>query len=446
MAASASAIARVLATPSPASRVLSAFRVEWRKLTSQFATRVLTLICVLGPFAFAAILKLQSSTPSDTLFGIWVHSSGFAVGLVILSFAGQWGFPVIAGVIAGDMFSAEDRYGTWKTLLTRSRTRRELFIGKVLAAAAMAAAIALATAVASTVAGLLVIGDQPLVGLGGTLIPGGRSLLLVTVSWAVDLLPLLAFVTIAVVFSTLTRNGILGVLGPVLVALVMQLLALIGSGVWVHTLLVSSAFGGWHGLFADPAFSTPLIVGSLVSLAWIATCLAASWAVLARRDFAGVAVPRRVGWRGPVRAALVGAATLVVLTAATNWGPTGVTAQRLDRAFAPTFNRLTVRQQRLLGRRVPAGARLNQLTSCSRRSGAAGGPGDDWACNVTVLIPQSGPTPYQQTVSYDVSVQSDGCYKADSPPTFVGQQLMRVPHGRTVVNPLFTVYGCFNTF
>ena len=63
-----------------------------------------------------------------------MHSSGFAVSLVILGFAGQWGFPVIAGVVAGDILSSEDRYGTWKTVLTRSRTRGDLFAGKVLAA------------------------------------------------------------------------------------------------------------------------------------------------------------------------------------------------------------------------------------------------------------------------------------------------------------------------
>ena len=66
---------------------------------------------------------------------------------------------------------------------------------------------------------------------------------------------------------------------------------------------------------------------------------------------------------------------------------------------------------------------------------------------MNVLVPQQGGAlPFQVTpVAYDVSVKSNGCYKADAPPSFVGQQMMRVPHGRTVVNPLFTIYGCFNT-
>jgi hypothetical protein len=44
-----------------------------------------------------------------------------------------------------------------------------------------------------------------------------------------------------------------------------------------------------------------------------------------------------------------------------------------------------------------------------------------------------------------VTVQSGGCYKATSPPSFVGQQTMRDANGDQVVNPLFVLYGCFDT-
>jgi len=70
-----------------------------------------------------------------------VHSSGFAVSLVVMGFAGQWGFPLIAGLVAGDQFASEDRHNTWKTILTRSRTRGELFAGKFLAAVTLLPAI-----------------------------------------------------------------------------------------------------------------------------------------------------------------------------------------------------------------------------------------------------------------------------------------------------------------
>ncbi len=53
---------------------------------------MLALVCVLGPFAFAGVLAIQSGSPADTLFGVWVHSTAFAVSLVVVGFAGAWAF------------------------------------------------------------------------------------------------------------------------------------------------------------------------------------------------------------------------------------------------------------------------------------------------------------------------------------------------------------------
>ncbi|MFZ0089323.1 MAG: ABC transporter permease [Solirubrobacteraceae bacterium] len=424
----------------------SVCRTERRKLAAQLPLRLLALICGVGPLAFAAVLKLQSGVPGDTLFGVWVHSSGWAVSLVVLSFAGQWGFPLMAGVLAGDLFSSEDRYGTWKTILTRSRRRRDLFAGKVLTAAMFALGLLALTAASSIVAALIFTGDQPLVGLSGRLVSPGTAIGLVLVSWLVSLLPVLGFTSLAVLFSVASRNGIVGVLGPILVALVMQLLALVGTGTWTHALLLGSAFDDWHGLFTADRFYGPLVVGSLVSVAWIVACLGAAWGLLRRRDYAGPPVVRRPGWVLPVRVVIGATAVIVVLGVAGNWGPAAVTEHRLQASLTPTFTNLTLLQQRLLGRNVPRGAKLNIVTTCRRRTGSSQGPGDDWTCTLDVFIPQAGSDPFQQApVTYDMSVKSNGCYKAEAPPSFVGQQMMRDAHGRSVVNPLFTIYGCFDT-
>ena len=41
---------------------------------------------------------------------------------------------MLASVVAGDIFASEDRQSTWKTVLTRSCSRGEIFVGKTLAA------------------------------------------------------------------------------------------------------------------------------------------------------------------------------------------------------------------------------------------------------------------------------------------------------------------------
>ncbi len=427
--------------PARAGGVLGVYRVERRKLLAQISTRALALVCALGPIAFAVILRLQSGVPADTLLGVWVHTSGYALAFVVLGFGGFLGFPVLAGVLAGDLFASEDRYGTRKTLLSRSASRRDVFAGKVLAVGTLAAALVGLTALASLAAGLLLTGDQPLVGFSGTVIPAGECLLLVFASWALAVLPVLAFTSLAVLFSVATRNGIMGVLGPVIAALVMQLLALIGTGTWLHLLLVGSAFDDWHGLLAARQFFGPLVIGSCVAVVWTLACLSASWLILRARDFAGTPVARRPGWVLPVRAALGSATLVLVLAAASNLGPVAITQARLEASITVAFNRLTRLQQNELGRSASKAGELNDRTICVRRAGASRGPGDDWNCAVTIATPRPGEL---ETVGYDVSVESDGCYKADAPTTFVGQQLMYDAHGHDVVNPLFTIYGCFD--
>ena len=421
------------------------YRVERRKLSTQMPTRLLALLCVLAPFAFAGVLKLQSGSPADALFGVWVHQSASALSLVMLGFCGSWGFPVIAGVLAGDIFSSEDRYGTWKMVLTRSSTRRSLFVGKVLAAMTFSIGLLLLLMVSSLAAGLLLVGSAKLVNLGGTELSAGHALVLVVAAWLLNILPMLAFTSLAVLLSVASRNGIVGVIGPALFALIMQLLLLVGAGVWVHLLLISSAFDGWYTLFVTHHYYGQLAIACIVSLIWIVACLSGAWLLLRRRDFAGTPVSRRPGWVVPVRVAFGSAVAVAFLAIASNWGPSGDTVARLKASIAPNFNNLTLLQQRELGRFVPRGAKLDVLTSCSRRASTPSGPGD-WICTLDVFIPQPGAEPFQQTpVTYDVSLQWNGCYKAESPPTFVGQQTMRAANGQQVVNPLFVLYGCFNT-
>ena len=180
-------------------------------------------------------------------------------------------------------------------------------------------------------------------------------------SWLLSIPPVLGFTCLAILFSVASRNGIVGVLGPLLVALIMQLLLLIGSGIVAHALLLTSAFADWHGLLSAPKFYGPMITGLVVSVLWAAACLAVSWKILRSRDFAGTPVPRRTGWAQPLRAVAAGAALILLLAIAGSWVPPAVSARsaRLEASIAPAFDALTVRQQKELGRTVPVGAELN---------------------------------------------------------------------------------------
>ena len=140
----------------------------------------------------------------------------------------------------------------------------------------------------------------------------------------------------------------------------------------------------------------------------------------------------------------VAVAVIVALALGGALGPGAVTGGRVERSVGAAFNNATMLQQALIGRLAPPNAHLRVQPNCNKRGAADTGPGD-WLCNVYVYLPQPKAVPFQQSnVEYDVSVQYNGCWKASSPPAFVGGQTMRNGAGRQVTNPLFVVYGCFN--
>jgi len=267
--------------------VTAVIGVERAKLSAQIKVRLVLAACFAGPFVFAAAMRVQSSTPDDTLFGRAVNESGFALPLVVLGFTAFWALPVVASIVAGDVFAAEDRHGTWKLLLTRSRTRSEVFAGKVAAALAFSSIALLVTAASSVAAGLIFVGFEPLVSLSGALLQPSQAMTRVVLAWASVLPPLSGISAVAMALSVVTRNSAAAIGLPVVAALTMQLCALIDGPALTHRLLITSAFGAWHGLLAEPAYYGPVRQGTLISGIYFAVGLAIAYRALDRRDIAG---------------------------------------------------------------------------------------------------------------------------------------------------------------
>jgi hypothetical protein len=229
----------------------------------------------------------------------------------------------------------------------------------------------------------------------------------------------------------------------VIVGVAMQLLALVGKGEVVRTLLLTSGFDAWHGLFTVPAYYGPVARSAAVAGAYVAISLAVAWILLRRRDFAGSDAGGRSGWVAPVRALAIAGATVALLAIASDWGASSVTASRLEASISSTFSNLAVYQQQLLGRRVPAGAGLDVLPTCKRRgvSTPYRGQGDDWHCTLVVVGRQA----QQMPLGFDVNVRANGCYTAEGPPSVIGPATIRSRDRGVVPNPLSVFDGCFDT-
>ena len=430
------------------SDLTTGIRVELTKVISQLPLRIVFALCVVVPAAFAIGMRVESTRPNDTLFGRWAGTTGFATSLTVLSWATAWGAPLLAGLFAGDMFASEDRHGTWKTILTRSCNRTRLFIAKAVAATLCVWVGFVLAGVVSLLAGAAVIGSSPLVGLSGQLIPSGHALALVVAAWAVCLLWTTAFVALGLLLSIATRSGIIGVLGPLVVAIALQLLETVASGQVVRALLLSTPTDAWHALFTHPAHIGPIVQAVITSIAYTAVFASAAWRLLLRRDITGTdAVPIRRG-RTTVRIAAGLAALTAVLGALGGVGPSALTAARLNASVAQTFGNLAeVRYQWQTGDK--ADTTIPWHAVCGRGGVPIGansppnskGAGDDWQCVITDLRASDGVA----ANTLDVTLNANGCYTVQSPPGAVGALYVNDDRGKSFVNPLFSFEGCFGT-
>jgi ABC-2 type transport system permease protein len=261
--------------------------VEYMKLRALSRVRILIAACLAGPFAFAVAMRIQNNLPEDTLFGRGVKESGFATPLVVLGFAALWAFPVLASIVGGDLFSAEDRYKTWATILTRSRSRAEVFAGKALTALGFSTIALAVLAAASVAAGVLVIGQQPLVDLSGVLLKPWEALSRVSLAWVSVLPPVLGFTALAVFLSVATRNSAAGIGLPVVAGLLMQLYTFVDGPDLIRRLFITTAFESWHGLLTEHPYYRPLVRGTVVSGIYLTLCLLMAYRLLRERDVTG---------------------------------------------------------------------------------------------------------------------------------------------------------------
>ena len=424
-----------------------AIKVEVAKLTSQLPLRIVLALCVVVPAAFAVLMRAASTRPSDTLFGRWSGTTGFATSLTVLSWATAWAAPLLAGLFAGDIFASEDRHGTWKTILTRSSTRTSLFLGKAVAATLCVWFSFAVLAVVSVVASLAAEGSAPVVGLSGQLIGSGRALGLVAASWALSLLWSSIFVALGLLLSIASRSGIVGVLGPLVVAIVLQLLDSIASGEVVRAILPTTPSEAWHVLFTAPVHAGPIVQAVVTSFGYTAAFAGAALHLLRRRDFAGADARPSGRRRAIVRVGLAVAAISAVLVGLSNVGPTALTSRRLDQSIATTFGHLVeVRYQWQSG--ATADNTIPWQATCTRGGTPAGastpdssGAGDDWTCTIVDLRASDG----VGSNVLDVTVKANGCYDVQSPPGAVGALYVNDDKGKPFLNPLYTFDGCLGT-
>ncbi|WP_042424978.1 ABC transporter permease [Streptacidiphilus anmyonensis] len=427
--------------PVPVARIL---RFELLKQFSAWRVRLLIGLCWLGPGLMVFAIDQQSTLPSDTLFGRWMHATGWAGPLVVLGFAGTWALPLVTSMVAGDVFASEDRIGTWRHLLIAVRSHRRIFAAKAVASLAVIGLLVAGLALSSIVGGLLAEGSQPLVGLDGHLLSGPDAAGDVLLAWLCVLAPTLALAAVGLLGSVALGRSPMGLLLPMLAALGMQVAQMLPLPVAVRLALPGYAFISWNGLFAAPQQLGPLLIGVGVSLLWAVVATALAYLVFVRRDFTNLnndGAGRRALTLGVLPLAGVLAATVGLVAVATDAGGSGITQAKVQRSVATAFAHLYRYQQAQMRQPPVTEAQLQTVAACDKSEGlgAQQGSGNDWRCTVSWNVPGYNST--AQAI-YQLNVTANGRYTADGDgPVQVNGYFLILTGGKASPNPLWQFDG-----
>jgi ABC-2 type transport system permease protein len=421
------------------------YRFELLKLVSQWRIRLLLLACWIAPAGFVAVVSRQSTLPTDTVFGRWMHATGWAGPLVVLAFSCMWALPLLTSLVAGDVFTVEDRLGTWRHLLIAVRSPRRIFMAKALASLTVLGLTVFGLALSGVAGGLAAVGDRPLVGLDGHLLAPADAAAAVALAWVCVLVPTLAFAAVGLLGSVALGRSPAGLLMPAFLAFVLQLAQLLPLPSAVRLALPSHAFLAWRGLFTSPVQLGPLLTGLAVSLVWAVVAAALAYRLFLRRDFTDLAYDgsgRRILVAAVLPLAGLVALTGVVAGVTTPAGGAGIGRTKLEDSLATAYAHLYRLQTRELGRPDVTEAQLRVTASCDKGGSRVvdDGPGHDWRCVVTWHLPHAGEA--VGSAVYQLDVAPDGRYVADGdgPKEVNGYFQVRAPTG-DAPNPLWQFDG-----
>jgi ABC-2 type transport system permease protein len=263
------------------------YKWELLKLRAQKRTYLGLGASLLVPIIFVVALALKGNGgPTDIPIGRYIRDTGLATPFVVLFFMSIWAFPLITALVAGDIVASESHNDTLKTILTRSRERGEVFAGKLLAAFTYAVAAVVVMGIFATVAGTIEWGFKPLTSLSGTTVAAGHGLVLLVWSLGIYALALIAIAAFGVMLSTVTRNSAASVVGTLMFALLMQVLAVLPGTESIRPYLLSEQFSAWHGFLRVPSDLAPVVRALWVCGLYIAIPAIAGYLVFLRRDVA----------------------------------------------------------------------------------------------------------------------------------------------------------------
>ena len=217
--------------------------------------------------------------------------SGLLVPAAVLSIMSGFLLVVIAGTFAGDSVAGDAGWGSLRYLLMRPVPRGRLLVAKATVAGALIWASTLLVALAALIGGVVVFGAHAVtvptvIGTGVSGFQLGTSALLLRVLLAAGYVAFgfTALLALGTFFSTLTDSAAGAIGATVGVYIVSEILDAITQFGQVRYGFPTHYQGVWETMFTQNRFSTEMLVGIVVQVAYLVVFGTAALLWFRRKD------------------------------------------------------------------------------------------------------------------------------------------------------------------
>lgn len=279
--------------------MIALVRTEFTKAARRTRTLVIVLLLVGLPTLIVVAIhargnRVARGDAGEGLFRL-AQQSGLLVPAAVLSAMSGFLLVVISGTLAGDAVSGDAAWGNLRYLLMRPVSRGRLLVAKAVVAALLIWAATFLVAVAGLVAGVILFGAHSVTVPGiGNLASGSllhsftldSTELLVRVAIATGYVAFgfTALLAVGILFSTLTDTSTSAIGATIGVYIVSEILDGISQLGTVRYGFPTHYLSAWQSMFTDNTFSTDMLTGIVVQVAYLAVLGTAALLWFQRKD------------------------------------------------------------------------------------------------------------------------------------------------------------------
>lgn len=271
---------------------MSAVRREFVKTLFQKRTYLGWAGLFVVPFLIAIAFRFSGGGPqgggpgADTGEQIFeqIRTNGIYVTMAALMALSAFLLPLLSSMSGSYTIAGEAENGTLRTMLMQPIRRGTFLMAKWFVANLYVAIGLVIMGVAGLIAGGAFFGLSSMTLFSGQTVGVWHGLGLIVAAYAFVFLGMMAVVSLAVFFSTLTNSSLTAVAGALVLTIIMEALQAFTVFDFLQPYLFTHHFNAWMNLLRDPVVWSPIIKALINFAVWIAGMTGLAYIRFQRKD------------------------------------------------------------------------------------------------------------------------------------------------------------------